>query len=52
MVAYNDAVTPTRGRELGLIEQIFGTIGNSPPVGLGDEEQQGGRPNRRGGDRN
>jgi outer membrane protein assembly factor BamE (lipoprotein component of BamABCDE complex) len=46
IVAYNDNVTPTRGRELGLVEQIFGSIGNSSPVGLGRDEE-GGRPNRR-----
>jgi outer membrane protein assembly factor BamE (lipoprotein component of BamABCDE complex) len=47
VVAYNEDATPTRGRELGLLEQIFGNIGNSSPIGtIGDEEQQGGRRRR------
>jgi outer membrane protein assembly factor BamE (lipoprotein component of BamABCDE complex) len=47
IIAYNTDVTPTRGRELGLLEQIFGNIGNAPPVPTDD--QQGGRPNRNPG---
>ena len=27
-ISYNSRVTPTRGRELGIIEQLFGTIGS------------------------
>lgn len=46
MVAYNDTVTPTRGRELGLLEQIFGNIGNTTPIRTGEEEQGGPRRNR------
>ena len=42
IVAYNDNTTPTRGRELGLLEQIFGNIGRAPPIGR-DEEEQGPR---------
>ncbi len=45
IVAYNDNATPTRGRELGLLEQIFGNIGNAPPIGR-DEEEQGARRDR------
>jgi outer membrane protein assembly factor BamE (lipoprotein component of BamABCDE complex) len=30
VVSYADAETPTRGRELGFLEQIFGTIGRVP----------------------
>lgn len=30
LVAYNDDVTPTRGRELGILEQLLGNIGSSP----------------------
>ena len=30
LVAYNDDVTPTRGRELGVIEQLLGNIGSNP----------------------
>lgn len=49
VVAYNDETTPTRGRELGMLEQLFGNIGATPPITAMDEERQGGR--RRGGDR-
>ncbi|MBI1341073.1 outer membrane protein assembly factor BamE [bacterium] len=30
VVDYNSRVTPTRGRELGILEQLFGTIGRLP----------------------
>lgn len=43
LVAYDDHETPTRGRELGIIEQLFGNIGSTPPI-RGEDEQQGGRP--------
>lgn len=46
VIAYSDDVTPTRGRELGLLEQLFGNIGNTSPIRTNDEEQ-GGRPGRR-----
>jgi outer membrane protein assembly factor BamE (lipoprotein component of BamABCDE complex) len=46
IVAYNDDATPTRGRELGLLEQIFGNIGRTPPI-RAEEEEQGPRRNRR-----
>jgi outer membrane protein assembly factor BamE (lipoprotein component of BamABCDE complex) len=46
VVAYNGDATPTRGRELGLLEQIFGNIGRTPPIRAGDEEQ-GPRRDRR-----
>jgi len=42
VVAYNGEVTPTRGRELGVLEQLFGNIGRAPPIGR-DEEEQGPR---------
>lgn len=45
IIAYNDNATPTRGRELGLLEQIFGNIGNAPPIRR-DEEEQGARRDR------
>jgi outer membrane protein assembly factor BamE (lipoprotein component of BamABCDE complex) len=44
VIAYDDHETPTRGRELGVLEQLLGTIGAMPPM---DEEERGGRPNRR-----
>lgn len=39
VVAYNGEETPTRGRELGLLEQLFGNIGRQPPIGREEEEQ-------------
>ena len=45
VVAYNGDHTPTRGRELGIVEQIFGNIGNGSPIRT-PEDDQGGR-NRR-----
>jgi outer membrane protein assembly factor BamE (lipoprotein component of BamABCDE complex) len=44
VIAYNEDSTPTRGRELGLIEQIFGNVGRTPPIRT-DEQEQG--PDRR-----
>lgn len=44
VVAFNADETPTRGRELGLVEQIFGNIGRNPTQ-LPDEEE--GRRGRR-----
>ncbi|MBU6407658.1 MAG: outer membrane protein assembly factor BamE [Alphaproteobacteria bacterium] len=46
IVNFADAETPTRGRELGILEQILGTIGRGAPVGLGDEEERNA-PRRR-----
>jgi len=37
VVAYNNDATPTRGRELGLLEQIFGSVGRAPPIRTEDE---------------
>jgi outer membrane protein assembly factor BamE (lipoprotein component of BamABCDE complex) len=42
VVAYNGERTPTRGRELGIIEQIFGNIGNTSPIRT-EEDQRGQR---------
>jgi outer membrane protein assembly factor BamE (lipoprotein component of BamABCDE complex) len=44
LVAYDDHETPTRGRELSVIEQLLGSIGQMPPL---PEEERGGRPNQR-----
>ncbi len=46
LVAYNDEVTPTRGRELGILEQLLGNVGNTSPI-RAEDEQQGGRPGDR-----
>jgi outer membrane protein assembly factor BamE (lipoprotein component of BamABCDE complex) len=40
IVAYNDEITPTRGRELGLLEQLLGNVGQTSP--LPREEDEGG----------
>jgi len=45
IIAYNDDKTPTRGRELGLIEQLFGNIGRTPTA-ISDPEQDRSRRGR------
>ncbi len=37
IVNYADEATPTRGRELGIIEQLLGNVG-APPIRRDDEE--------------
>ncbi|MEQ1609769.1 MAG: outer membrane protein assembly factor BamE [Hyphomonadaceae bacterium] len=51
VVDYNSRVTPTRGRELGILEQLFGTIGslrNQLPGMQRDDRQPGDRTGRPG----
>jgi outer membrane protein assembly factor BamE (lipoprotein component of BamABCDE complex) len=43
VISYADERTPTRGRELGLIEQIFGNIGRAPTTMRDPEEGRRGR---------
>jgi outer membrane protein assembly factor BamE (lipoprotein component of BamABCDE complex) len=43
VVNYSDDVTPTRGRELGFLEQLLGNVGRAPPIQM---EERGGRPNQ------
>lgn len=43
LIAYNDETTPTRGRELGVIEQLLGNVGRAPPI---PDQERGGRPGR------
>lgn len=38
LVAYNDEETPTRGRELSLLEQILGNVGTLPNERFGGEQ--------------
>ncbi|MGE0595548.1 MAG: outer membrane protein assembly factor BamE [Hyphomonadaceae bacterium] len=45
VVDYASQTTPTRGRELGLLEQLFGNIGQSPPL-RNEEDEQGSRRDR------
>jgi outer membrane protein assembly factor BamE (lipoprotein component of BamABCDE complex) len=44
LVSYSDDATPTRGRELGVLEQLLGNVGRTPPIRM---EDRGGRPNDR-----
>ncbi len=41
-LSYNSRVTPTRGRELGILEQLFGTVGNlrNQIPGMGEEQRR------------
>lgn len=41
-VNYVDRKTPTRGRQLSVLEQIFGTIGRLPTDRLTGQQQSGG----------
>jgi outer membrane protein assembly factor BamE (lipoprotein component of BamABCDE complex) len=45
LVAYDTHATPTRGRELGILEQLLGNIGSGAVVP--PSQQQGGRPPNR-----
>lgn len=45
LVAYNDEVTPTRGRELGILEQLLGNVGATSPI-RSEEDEQGPRRRR------
>lgn len=51
LIAYNEDFTPTRGRELGVLEQLFGNIGATPPLAAADESRQGGSRRDRERDR-
>ncbi|WP_135210442.1 outer membrane protein assembly factor BamE [Vitreimonas flagellata] len=42
IISYDDNETPTRGRELGVLEQLLGNVGSTPPI-RADEEDQGPR---------
>jgi outer membrane protein assembly factor BamE (lipoprotein component of BamABCDE complex) len=44
LVSYSDDATPTRGRELGVLEQLLGNVGRTSPIQM---EERGGRPNQR-----
>lgn len=39
VVAYAEEETPTRGRELSVIEQLLGNVGQTPPIRTEEEEQ-------------
>jgi outer membrane protein assembly factor BamE (lipoprotein component of BamABCDE complex) len=46
VVNLSEEVTPTRGRELGIVEQIFGNIGNSSPLRSQEDEREENRTRR------
>ena len=48
VLSYASRETPTRGRELGILEQIFGTVGNVA-LPRSDESTPGDPTGRRGG---
>ena len=50
-VNYSDRETPTRGRELSVLEQIFGTIGRIPTDQLGGNRDVPGGSGGPGGGR-
>jgi outer membrane protein assembly factor BamE (lipoprotein component of BamABCDE complex) len=51
VVDYSSRITPTRGRELGILEQLFGTLGSLrnqiPGMGQEDNRQPGDNPGGR-----
>jgi len=50
-VNYSDRKTPTRGRELSVLEQIFGTIGRIPTDRIGGQQDVPGGGGGPGGGR-
>ncbi|MEZ5938964.1 MAG: outer membrane protein assembly factor BamE [Hyphomonadaceae bacterium] len=42
-IEYNSRVTPTRGRELSIIEQLFGSIGRLPSQLPGQQRREPGQ---------
>jgi outer membrane protein assembly factor BamE (lipoprotein component of BamABCDE complex) len=48
-VNYVDRETPTRGRELSVLEQVFGTIGRLPTDRIGGNQDVPGGPGGPGG---
>lgn len=44
IISYDSNETPTRGRELGVLEQLLGNVGNTSPIRT--EEEEGGRRQR------
>ena len=39
IISYNEEETPTRGREMSVLEQLLGNIGSTPPIRTQEEEQ-------------
>lgn len=47
VIAYNDRETPTRGRELTILEQLLGNVGRGGMLPRDDESVPGSRPGDR-----
>jgi outer membrane protein assembly factor BamE (lipoprotein component of BamABCDE complex) len=47
VIAYNGRETPTRGRELTILEQLLGTVGRGSMLPQEDESVPGNRPGDR-----
>ena len=47
VIAYNGRETPTRGRELTILEQILGNVGRGSMIPQDDESVPGNRPGDR-----
>jgi outer membrane protein assembly factor BamE (lipoprotein component of BamABCDE complex) len=47
VIAYNEHETPTRGRQLSILEQILGTVGRGSMLPQDDEGVPGSRPGDR-----
>lgn len=47
VIAYNNRETPTRGRELSILEQLLGTVGRGGMLPRDDETVPGNRPGDR-----
>jgi outer membrane protein assembly factor BamE (lipoprotein component of BamABCDE complex) len=47
VIAYNERETPTRGRELTILEQVLGTVGRGAMLPSDDEGVPGSRPGDR-----
>jgi outer membrane protein assembly factor BamE (lipoprotein component of BamABCDE complex) len=45
VIAYDENVTPTRGRELGLLEQLLGNVGSRPIRTQDEDESESPRRN-------
>jgi outer membrane protein assembly factor BamE (lipoprotein component of BamABCDE complex) len=47
VIAYNDRETPTRGREMTILEQLLGNVGRGSMLPQDDETVPGNRPGDR-----
>jgi hypothetical protein len=47
VIAYNNRETPTRGREMTVLEQLLGSVGRGTMLPQDDEGVPGNRPGDR-----